>query len=184
VLWPRWPDSPVTLDPPTVPIVVSGTVFNIEPAAIRMNVQGRPGAHERVDLSYIWPSLTPPDPAIKPTVGAPIDPNERLFVTIASGETTLPLMERVQTIYPRYLVAEPVAGPPGLTFRGFRSETPYQGEDLVFESNVTNSGTCLLERRIGNADVTLRFPRDWLDNWSDVASGIDRLIARLHSEMK
>ena len=133
VLWPRWPDSPVALDAPTVPIVVSGTVFNIEPAAIRMNVQRRPGAHERVDLSYLWPSLTPPDPAIKPTVGAPIDPNERLFVTIASGDTTLPLMERVQTIYPRYLVAEPVAGPPGLTFRGFRSETPYQGEDLVFE---------------------------------------------------
>jgi hypothetical protein len=100
VLWPRWPDSPVTLDAPTVPIVVSGTVFNIEPAAIRINVQRRPGAHERVDLSYIWPSLTPPDPAIKPTVGAPIDPNECLFVTIASGETTLPLMERVQTIYP------------------------------------------------------------------------------------
>ena len=45
VLWPRWPDSPVTLDAPTVPIVVSGTVFNIEPAAIRMNVQRRPGAH-------------------------------------------------------------------------------------------------------------------------------------------
>jgi hypothetical protein len=106
-------------------------------------------------------------------------------------------MERVQTIYPRYLVAEPVAGPPGLTFRGFRSDTPYQGEDLVFESNapehflarcsqkgVTNSGTCLLERRIGNADVTLRFPRDWLDSWSDVAAGIDRLIARLHREEK
>src|SRR5215813_961984 len=36
VLWPRWPDSPVTLDAPTVPIVVSGTVFNIErPAAAR-----------------------------------------------------------------------------------------------------------------------------------------------------
>lgn len=197
VLWPRWPDSPVALGAPTVPIVVSGTVFNIEPAAIRMNVQRRPGAHERVDLSYLWPSLTPPDPAIKPTVGAPIDPNERLYVTIASGDTTLPLMERVQTIYPRYLVAEPVAGPPGLTFRGFRSETPYQGEDLVFESSapehflarcsqkgVTNSGTCLLERRIGNADVTLRFPRDWLDKWSDIASGIDRLIARLHPEEK
>jgi len=135
VLWPRWPDSPVTLDAPTVPIVVSGTMFNIELAAIRMNVQRRLGTHERVELSYIWPSLTPPDPAIKPTIGAPIDPNERLFVTIASGDTTLPLMERVQTIYPRYLVAEPVAGPPGLTFRGFRSDTPYQGEDLVFESN-------------------------------------------------
>lgn len=193
VLWPRWPDAPVALDAPSVPIVISGTAFNIEPAAIRMSVQRRPGTHERVDLSYLWPSLLPPDPAIKPTVGVPIDPNERLFVTIASGEATLPLMERVQTIYPRYLVAEPIAGPSGLTFRGFRRDTPYQGEDLVFESNspehflarcsrkgVTNSGVCLLERRVGNADITLRFPREWLTNWQDVASAVDRLIARLH----
>lgn len=193
VLWPRWPYAPVALDAPSVPIVISGTVFNIEPAAIRMSVQRRPGAHERVDLSYFWPTLLPPNPAIKPTIGAPIDPNERLFVTIASGDATLPLIERVQTIYPRYLVAEPVAGPPGLTFRGFRNDTPYQGEDLVFESNapehflarcsrkgVTSSGVCLLERRIGNADVTLRFPRDWLTDWQNVASAIDRLIARLH----
>ena len=71
VLWPRWPDAPVALDAPSLPIVISGVTFNIEPAAIRMNVQRRPGTHERVDLSYLWPSLLPPDPAIKPTVGAP-----------------------------------------------------------------------------------------------------------------
>jgi hypothetical protein len=192
-LWPRWPDAPVALDAPSLPIVISGTAFNIEPAAIRMGVQRRPGTQERVDLSYLWPSLVPPDPAVKATLNAPVDPNERLFVTIASGDATLPLLERVQTIYPRYLVAEPVAGPPGLTFRGFRDDTPYQGEDLVFESaapehflarcsrkGVTNSGVCMLERRIGNADVTLRFPRDWLTDWQNVASGIDRLVARLH----
>jgi hypothetical protein len=197
VLWPRWPDAPVALDAPSLPIVIAGVSFNIEPAAIRVNVQRRPGTHERVDLSYLWPSLVPPDPAVKPTVGAPVDPNERLFITIASGEATLPLMERVQTIYPRYLVAEPVAGPPGLTFRGFRDDSPDQGEDLVFESaapehflarcsrkGVNNSGTCLLERRIGNADITYRFPRDWLTDWQNVASGIDRLGLRLHPETK
>src|ERR1700675_2363454 len=97
ILWPRWPDAPVSVDAPSIPIVISGTAFNVEPAAIRVNVQRRPGTHERVDLSYLWPSLVPPDPAVKATVGAPIDPNERLFVTIASGETALPLMERVQT---------------------------------------------------------------------------------------
>jgi hypothetical protein len=193
VLWPRWPDAPVALDAPTVPIVISGTTFNVEPAAIRMNVQRRSGAHERVDLSYLWPSLVPPDPAAKSTVGAPINPNERLFVTISSGEMTLPLMERVQTIYPRYLVAEPVAGPPGLTFRSFRNDTPFEGDDLVFDSSapehflarcsrkgVTNSGVCLLERRIDNADITFRFPRDWLGDWQMVASNIDKLITRLH----
>src|SRR6185312_13759112 len=111
VLWPRWPDAPVALDAPALPVIVAGVTFNIEPAAIRMPVQRRPGTQERVDLAYLWPSLLPPDPARKATVGSPIDPNERLFVTIQTGDGTLPLIERVQTIYPRYLVAEPVAGP-------------------------------------------------------------------------
>ncbi len=193
VLWPRWPDAPITLNAPFLPIIVAGVYFNVEPAAIRVPVQRRPGTQERIDLAYLWPSLTPPDPALRPTLGAPVDPNERLFVTIASGDGTLPLLERVQTIYPRYLMPEPTAGPDGLTLRGFRDGTPYQGEEMAFESaapehflarcsrkGVTNSGTCLLERRIGNADITLRFPRDWLGDWKGVVSGIDKLIARLH----
>jgi hypothetical protein len=197
VLWPRWPDAPVALDAPSLPIVIAGVAFNVEPAAIRPSVQRRPGTQQRVDLAYLWPSLVPPDPARKLTVGAPVDPNERLFVTIQTGDGTLPLLERVQTIYPRYLVAQPVAGPEGLTLRGFRDDTPYRGEELVFESNapehflarcsmrgVINSGSCLLERRIGNADITIRFPLDWLEHWQDVASGIDRLIVRLHPAEK
>lgn len=193
VLWPRWPDAPVARDAPSLPVVIAGVVFNIEPAAIRNSVQRRPGTQDRVDLAYLWPSLEPPDPARKPTVGAPVDPNERVFITIQAADGTLPLIERVQTIYPRYLVAEPTAGPAGLTLRGFRNDTPYAGEELVFESvkpehflarcslrGVTNAGACLLERRIGNADVTFRFPRDWLADWQSVARGIDTLVARLH----
>ena len=193
VLWPRWPEAPVARDAPSLPIVIAGTFFNIEPAAIRQSVQRRPGTQDRVDLAYLWPSLIPPDPALKPTVGQPVDPNERLFLTIQAADGTLPLLERVQTIYPRYLVPEPVAGPDGLTLRGFRDGTAYQGEELVFEQaapehflarcskkGVINSGSCLLERRIGNADITIRFPRDWLSDWKSIAAGIDKLMARLH----
>ncbi len=193
VLWPRWPDTAVTLHAPALPIIVAGVTFNVEPAAIRLAVQRHAGTQERLDLAYLWPWLTPPDPEIQPTVGAPVDPNARLFVTVASGDGTLPLIERVQTIYPRYLVPEPTAGPDGITLRGFRDGTPYQGEELAFESDapehflarcsrkgVVNSGTCLLERRIGTADITVRFPRDWLTDWKDVAAGIDKLMMRLH----
>lgn len=193
VLWPRWPDAPVALDAPSLPIVIAGVNFNIEPAAIREAIERRPGTQDRVDLAYLWPSLTPPDPKVKPTVGAPLDPDKRLFVTITSGDGTLPLMERVKEIYPRYLVPEPSAGPDGLTLRAFRDDTPYRGEELVFEQQapehflarcslkgVVNSGNCLLERRIGNADITLRFPRDWLADWRSVGAGIDTLLARLH----
>ncbi|MDP2411024.1 MAG: hypothetical protein Q8M26_12160 [Pseudolabrys sp.] len=193
VLWPRWPEPPVARDAPSVPVMVGDIAFSIEPAAIRQKVQRRPGTQDRIDLAYLWPSLLPPDPARKPTVGAPVDPNERLFVTIQVADGTLPLGERLATIYPRYWAAEPVNGPDGLTVRAFRDGTPYQGEELAYEQaapehflarcsrkGVTNSGSCLLERRIGNADLTVRFPRDWLSDWKSVAGGIDRLIARLH----
>lgn len=193
VLWPRWPEAQVSLNAPSLPIVVSGVNFNVEPAAIREAIERHPGTQVRVDLAYLWPSLVPPDPAAKPTVGAPVDPNKRVFVTIASGDSTLPVRKRMQEIYPRYLVPEPTAGPDGLTLRGFRDGTPYEGEELVFEQKnpdhflmrcsrkgVVNSGTCLLERRIGNADVTFRFPRDWLKDWKSVAAGVDKLLARLH----
>jgi len=197
VLWPRWPDVTVALDAPALPVVVAGVQFNIEPAAIRQAVQRKPGTQERIDLAYLWPSLKPPDPALKAIDGVPVDPNERLFVTIQSVDGTLPLMERVQTIYPRYLVAQPQSGPEGLTLRGFRDDTPYKGEELVFESQapehflarcalkgVKNSGGCLLERRIGDADVTFRFPRDWLNDWQTLSRGIDELTRRLHPAAK
>ena len=149
-----------------------------------------PGTQARVDLAYLWPSLKPPIPRSS---------RRRAVIRQAAvrhhraGDGTLPLRERVQKIYPRYLVPEPTAGPAGLTLRAFRNGTPYQGEELVFETagahafprplharGVTNSGNCLLERRIGEADITFRFPRDWLTDWRSVAAGIDRLLARLH----
>ncbi|MGI8525915.1 MAG: hypothetical protein ACR2K5_06975 [Pseudolabrys sp.] len=194
-LWPRWPVGSVSPDAPALPVMISGVMFTIEPAAIRMPVQRKPGAQERIDLAYLWPSLAPPDPAARPSVGAPLDPNERLFLTISDGEATLPVAERVKSIYPRYLAERSEPGPPGLTLRAFRDTSPYRGEDLIYDpqtpghflarcsrQEVGNNGMCLLERRVGSADITLRFPRDWLSDWKGVANGIDKLLARLHPD--
>ena len=193
VLWPRWPDVPVALGAPALPIVVAGTSFTVEPSAIRMRVQRHPGSHERIDLAYVWPTLTPPDPAEKPSQMP--EPIERLFVTIQGTDGTLAPMERVETIYPRYLVADPEAGPPGLTLRAFREDTPYKDEELVFDSEnpahflarcskraAVGSGNCLLDRRIGAADITIRFSRDWLQDWGKVADAVDTLMQRLHPQ--
>src|SRR5207248_8072297 len=103
VLWPLWPGPPVAHDAPTLPITIAGVAFNVPPAAMRVPVQRRPGAHERVDLSFLWPSLEPPDrgpssivlPAnAPPAAGRPL---ERLFVTIAAAGDTLAPEERVST---------------------------------------------------------------------------------------
>jgi hypothetical protein len=198
VLWPRWPGPPIGLDAPALPIAVAGVVFNIPPAAIRVPVQRRPGAQDRVDLAFAWPSLEPLDPnakapALEPGTLPPPDQNlTRVFLTIAGAGDTLAPPERIRTIYPRYASAEAVLGPGGLTVQAFRDGTPYQGEDLIYDGPAPRflvrctrnrpgptPGTCLYERRIEAADVIVRFPRDWLEDWRPVANGIDRLIASL-----
>jgi len=194
VLWPRWPTP--RLDAPALPITVAGVAFNLPPAAIRVPVQRRPGAQERVDLAFLWPSLEPPDPNAKPpapgTMPTPSQAFARVFMTIAAAGDTLAPADRALTIYPRYTAAEAAPGPGGLTAVAFRDGTPYQGEDLIYDQPAPSffvrctrnragpvPGICLYERRIDAADVVVRFPRDWLRDWRMVADKFDRLLASL-----
>ena len=191
ILWPSWPDT-VSLDAPTLPITVGGMPLNVPPAAIRIALQRRAGAQERIDLVFLWPSLAPPDPAAKHAPTDVLNLTDRVFVTIAISDGTPPPLERFKTIYPRYTDGAPAAGPDGLQLQTFRNDTPYQGEELLFVANSPERflirctrttglapGMCLHERRIANADITVRFPRDWLEDWRAVAASIDRLIASL-----
>jgi hypothetical protein len=190
MLWPQ--PRPVAPDAPSLPITVGGVAFNVPPAAIRFKMQRRAGPQARVDLVFLWPSLEPPSPhaALSPADAPKV--TERIFLTIAGSDGTLPPVERLKAIYPRYVVAGPAVNMGGLQVRPFRSGTPYQGEDLIYDaatperflmrctqSFAATPGMCLHERRLGTADVTLRFPRDWLTDWRATANGIDRLIAGL-----
>jgi hypothetical protein len=188
-MWPSWPEADIASDAPSLPITVAGALFNVPPQAIRVAAQRHSGAQERVDLVYLWPSLAPPDPnAAAPNLAE----RDRLFVSIAVA-TSLSPVERLKGIYPRYAAAEPTQGPAGLAIFAFRDGSPYQGEDLVFDAetpekflarcartaNPLAPGTCMAERRIGNADVTARFPRDWLENWRDMEAGLEKLVGQL-----
>jgi hypothetical protein len=188
-MWPSWPDAEVGIDAPALPITVAGALFNVPPQAIRVAAQRHSGAQERVDLVFLWPSLAAPDPnGPTPSLAA----RDRVFVTIAAA-TSLPPVERLKTIYPRYTATDPAPGPPGLAIFAFRDGSPYQGEDIVFDAaaperflarcartvNALTPGTCLAERRIGDADMVARFPRDWLDSWREVAAGLEKLIGQL-----
>jgi hypothetical protein len=193
VLWPRHL-SVVPADTPSMPITIAGVVFNVPPAAIRQAVQRRSGPQERIDLAFLWPSLTPPDPARHAEKHAPSDelaPIDRLFVTIAGHGGTLAPAERLKTIYPRYVLPGIETEADGLVARRFGEQSPYRGEDLVFDPaaperfvarcsrTASTPGMCLLERRVEAADITLRFPRDWLTDWREMAAKFDHLIATL-----
>ncbi len=211
VLWPRWPSEPIALNAPALPITVAGTLFEVPPAAIRAGVQRHPGLHQRIDLAFLWPSLTPPQPGEKgdskplaaiegdnpaaEIVKTPSEPSRHLFVTIVALGSLLPPADRLHHVYPRYVEARALRGANGLAVLPFRAGTPYDGEDLVYlagnpdrfftlctRDSAVVPGICMHERVLGDADITMRFPRDWLKNWPSVSAGFDRLLAQLHPQ--
>src|ERR1051326_8625354 len=133
VLWPRWP-GPDGWGPPPLPITLAGELFNVPPAAIRLATQRHAGPQERLDLAFLWPSLNPPDPDAKPTLNEEPKALDRLFVTVAPADATVPPAERVNTIFRRYLADERFESPDGLTIMSFRDGTPYHGEDLYLDA--------------------------------------------------
>jgi hypothetical protein len=193
VLWPRWPAASMAPDAPALPITVGGVLFNVPPPAIRVAMQRRPGAQERLDLAFLWPSLTPPDAKARPAPSEALPPIDRLFITIEPQASALTPSDRVRTIYPRYLAETQYDGPDGLKVISFNDDSPYRGEDLFFDpatqpgfvarcsrpGKAGTPGMCLYERRIDGADVTIRFPSDWLASWRALSRGVDGLLAKL-----
>jgi hypothetical protein len=206
VLWPTWPSQAPSLEAPAIPITVAGVLFDVPPGAIRETVQRRPGEQERIDLAFAWPSLAPPPVGDKPADKAALDAataaaaaaapeNRRLFVSIAALGSELPPLDRLRTIYPRYVETKASGGPDGLAILPFRAGTPYDGEDLVYVGTNPEQfyalctrpdrivpGTCIHERMLGNAQIMFRFPRDWFGDWRTIAGSFDRLLAQLHPQ--
>ena len=193
VLWPRWPAATVAPDAPALPVTIGGVLFNVPPAAIRIPAQRHSGAQERLDLAFLWPSLAPPDPAAKLAPNEQAPPIDRLFVTIAmqsrcdgaerpraldlsalsrrnavrrTGRAEGDLVQGRHAVSGRDLFFDPAAQP------GFVARCSRPGA-------AGTPGMCLYERRIEGADVTVRFPSDWLTQWRAVNEGIGKLIGRL-----
>jgi hypothetical protein len=191
LLWPTWePDA--ARAPAKLPLSIGGTLFNVPTAAIRMKVQRHSGSQERVDLSFDFPSLQPPDAPRRVSAGnleEAMRPVDRIFLSIAAHHDALAPETRVRTIYPRYLEQTSTPGQDGLMMRAFREGSPYSNEDLFFSDiadisarctrDAATPGMCLSERRIDGADLTFRFPRSWLAHWRTVADAMDRLTQQM-----
>jgi hypothetical protein len=193
LLWPTW-SMDGSRGPERLPVSVGGTLFNVPVAAIRMKIQRHSGPQERVDLSFTYPALEPPE-APRHVSASEVDeemaqPIDRIFLSISAHRDSLAPDMRVRSIYPRYLEDNATPGPDGLASRAFRATSPYGGEDLYFANtpaltarcsrDASTPGMCLSERRIEGADLTFRFPKAWLAQWRDVAAAMERLTLQMH----
>jgi hypothetical protein len=191
LLWPTWAND-ASSGPARLPVSIGATLFNVPTTAVRMKIQRHSGPQERVDLSFTFPSLEPPETPkhiSADTLEEKPQPIDRIFLSISAHHDTLAPDTRVRTIYPRYLEQTATAIDDGLSMRAFRDGSPYSNEDL-FVANApglsarctrdgATPGMCLSERRIDGADLTFRFPRSWLGQWRDVAGAMDRLTVQL-----
>ena len=193
LLWPTWEVDGAS-GPARLPISVGSALFNVPSASIRMKIQHHSGPQERIDLSFTYPALQPPD-APKHVSAADVEdamqPIDRIFLSIAAHHDSLAPEIRVRTIFPRYLELTQTLSEDGLTMRPFREGSPYSGEDLFSAApnlaarctrEAATPGMCLSERRVEGADLTFRFPRSWLSQWREVADAMDRLTQQLHSQ--
>jgi hypothetical protein len=193
LLWPTWTSDP-SKDPGRLPVSVGATLFNVPPHAFRMKVQRHSGPQERVDLDFLYPSLAAPDApkhVSADTIEETVQPIDRIFLSISAHHDEMAPDVRLRTIYPRYLDPAASPAPDGLTARVFRDGSPYSNEDLFIADrpemvarcsrDAKTPGMCLSERRIGGADLTFRFPRQWLTQWRDVANAMEQLTAQLTS---
>jgi hypothetical protein len=192
LLWPTWRSAPAS-DPGRTPVSIGGTLFNVPTKAFRVKVQRHSGPQERVDLGFLYPSLLPPEAPKHvsannmPDLDPPID---RIFLSITAHHDALAPELRLRTIYPRYLEPAATALADGLSLRGFRDGSPYANEDLFVGDELqlaarctrdgVTPGMCLSERRIDGADLTFRFPRQWMAQWRELAAAINALASRLH----
>ena len=191
LLWPTWGTDPAS-GPARLPVSIGATLFNVPTSAVRMKIQRHSGPQERVDLSFLFPSLEAPEApkhVSADTVEEKVQPIDRIFLSIAAHHDTLAPETRVRTIYPRYLEQASTPVDDGMSMRAFRDGSPYSNEDLFFAGAPALSarctrdgvtpGMCLSERRVNGADLTFRFPRSWLGQWRDVANAMDRLTVQL-----
>ncbi len=165
----------------TLPITVGGVLFNVPPASIRVSMQRRPGALERLDLAFLWPSLEPPDPKARPRPERSHSADRPACSSPSSVQTVaMAPHERVRMIYPRYLGDTQYDGPDGLkddprsgrhaatptrTCSSIRRQPELRGALLASERSRHAAACASTERRFDQADVSVRFPSEWLTEW-------------------
>ena len=195
---------PVALDAPAIPVTVAGVLFNVPPAAIRA---AGAASSRRARAASIWCFFGPRSRRLQPTATPPSRssradercragadaPTTALFVTIARlGAVLAPprgcarsirVTSRrrpppVRTDLPSCRSAP--ARPTRAKTWSISPKSPSSFSPAARGRSAPCPGTCIHERSLDAAEITLRFPREWLQDWRNVAAGFDRLIAQVH----
>eukprot|EP01037_Dinobryon_pediforme_P033456 gene33457-38897_t len=92
---------------------------------VRFTNQRRPGIHDRLDLALLLPDLAGVTAETADKFTSTAKDGRLVFVTLSVRDTELDTVDRMNSIYRRYLNPETIAGPGGLGRRKFLPNTSY-----------------------------------------------------------
>ena len=146
-------------------------------------------------LSYDAHDLAPvsriaaPEPARRPVNYQPSLFSSRelprvvAFETIAPGSVE-PLKRRSAPLPARQRPRKVIAGQQSLEFAPATRVSKLQDGAIYCDAEVAIATHRALAASLDAAVVTLRFSREWLEDWRNTAAGFDRLVTQLHAQSK
>jgi hypothetical protein len=152
------------------------------------------GAVKQAELLLHWPTLEGYTQALAADFidGSPAAP--MVYATIAPRSIALDPGARLDGIYSKHFVGDPLPAPTGLTARRLGAESGYSGEIVYFaaaaperfvarcvaESTPEIPATCLRDLKVGkNLALTYRFNRDIILEWVALDDGMRALRAAI-----
>ena len=152
------------------------------------------GAVKQADLVLHWPTLEGYAPSLAADFrdGSPSAP--LIYATISERTSALDAGSRLDNIYTRYFVGDPLTAPAGLTARALAVDSGYAGEVVYYgppagarfvarclaEPTADGPATCIRDIPLGrNLTLLYRFSRDLMGDWQALDAGMRALAAKL-----
>lgn len=175
-----------------ITLSVNGHKFHIPANYLEFQSERQGGERKAIALFALLPDMSGWSNWEAQTFAGNAASSPVIFLLIRDERLNLTESDRLRRVYLGYVVdphGEP--GPAGLRQYAFREDSGYHNEDLFvgdtakgpivmicarFAANVSSPG-CLRDMLIApNVSLSYRFKRSHLEEWREIANGVDRLI--------
>ncbi|MGI9402190.1 MAG: hypothetical protein ACR2O0_13120 [Rhizobiaceae bacterium] len=178
-------------------IEIGNDVLAIPVNHIRFRSQRRNGVAGRTDLYFHWPKMSGFSEQLESEFNSETVNPAIIFVKLEPRPMTKDMSGRIDPIYRKFFVNEPMPAPGGLLKQNLSASSGYAGEYIAYERDsdrpfvarcVEGSQTgateyCITDFHIGrNISVTYRFHVELLDQWMPldlaIRTGINSMIVQ------
>jgi len=184
--------------PEPIRVEVAGRPLVLPKNAVRFADERLPGPQARLDLALSWPELAGRTDETAARFDTPDYARDILYVTIRPRRDGSDGATRLATVYARFFVGEPWAGPGGLQGRRLAPKSGYGDEEIWLEPGAVRpfvarcfplapgepADMCLVDTVHGSLEVSLRLPKALLGQWREIDAALDTRLAAWGVEVR